>query len=523
MRSVGLEENRARGLSFGETLARHSRVQPNKIAMIYGDQKFTYSEINARVNSLANALLDMGVKYGDKVAVFFRNNNRILESYYAIAKLGAIAVPLNYRFVGPELHYIIDNADAMTLIYQEDFISTIQGIRKDLKQVRNYICAGSQIPEKDHSYEGLISKYPSVEPPIYVKDDDVAFMLYTSGTTGKPKGVIWTHKGIFVHSAAVSVGLGARRSDIMLNTLPLFHSILTPTTAFIWLGATVVPIDFHPKLAMETIMKHKITACIMVPVMSKMILDLPAVDQYDTSSLRIYGMGADTTPPDIIKKLMKLFPNTTVIDIMGITEMYPIPGCMDGSWFEKPEDRMNKIGSIGKPNIGVEMRVVDDDSKEVPIGSVGEMSYRGITVMEGYYKNPEANKKAFVDGWFRSGDMARKDEEGFFYIVDRKNDMVISGGENIYPREIENVLFKDARILDAAVIGLPDEKWGQAVKALIVLKEGQSMSEKDVVDLCGKHLASYKRPRSVDFVKAIPRNPSGKVLKKEIIDSYVKK
>jgi fatty-acyl-CoA synthase len=520
-----IEEALGRRLLLGEMIARDTRKFPDKEALIYGEVRLTYRQFNARINQLAHALMGIGIKKGSKVAILAFNCNQFMEAYFALAKIGGMAVPLNFRLHGDELIYIVNHSEAEAFIMGEAFVQTVDGIRKDFPLVKNYISITDEPVQGMLHYETWIAQYPDAEPLILVDEDDPAFIMYTAGTTGKPKGTVLTHKNEVVMCmletmfVAGEPGMPDISNAIAFAAPPVFHlAAFAFCQISFFLGATVVlPVEvFNPEYIMKTIEKEKINAILLIPAMTFFLLQLPDLEKYDTSSLQIWVTGAAILPTETRKQIMKHFPNVRIFDMFGQTEMSPVVSGLVPSEYEGRET------SVGKALPFIEIRVVDDEDKDVPVGEVGEAIYRGPTIMKEYYKNPEATTQAMRGGWFHSTDLVRQDEEGFIYIVDRKKDMIISGGENIYPAEVEEVLFTHPKVLECAVIGVHDEEWGESVKAVIVCKEAGSMTEEEVVEFCKEHLASYKKPKSVEFMDALPRNPAGKVLKTVLREKYGK-
>lgn len=512
-------------LLFGEMIARNARKCPDKEALVYGNVRLTYRQFNVRINSLSHALLSLGIEKGSKVAVLAFNCNEFLEIYFALAKIGGVTVPLNFRLSGEELVYIVNHSDAEVFIVGEALVPTVEAMRKDFPNVRTYISISEKPVEGMLHYESWIAEYPDDEPLILVDEDDPLFIMYTAGTTGRPKGAVLTHKNEIVMCMLESMWVGSEPgiSDLSDSRAfaapPIFHlaSFAYCQIAF-FMGATVVlPTEvFNPEYIMQTIQNEKITAILLVPAMAFFLLQLPDLEKYDTSSLNIWVTGAAILPTETRRQIMNHFPNVRIFDMFGQTEMSPVVSGLPPSRAEGRET------SVGRALPFIEIRVVDDEDNDVPVGEVGEAVYRGPTVMREYYKDPEGTALAMRNGWFHSTDLVRQDQEGFMYIVDRKKDMIISGGENIYPAEIEEVLYKHPKILECAVLGVLDEEWGESVKAVVVCRPGEAMTQDEVVEHCRQHLASYKKPKSVDFVDSLPRNPAGKVLKRVLREHYGK-
>ena len=520
-----IEEALGRRLLLGEIMSRNSRKFPDREALVYGKTRLTYRQLNARINQLAHALLDLGIKKGTKVAILAYNCNQFLEAYFALAKIGGVAVPINFRLGAEELKYIINHSDAEAVILGEAFVQSVKDMQQGLPQVKNYISTSDKPVEGMLHYESWIAKYSDCEPLILVEEDDPVFIMYTAGTTGKPKGAVLTHKnemvqwmlmGIFMRSEPEVSDLADYRA---FAAPPIFHLAAFGFCQYVFFdGQTVVlPAEvFNPTYIMKTIEEEKIDVIILVPVMTFFLLLLPDLDRYDASSLRIWVSGAAILPTETRKQIMQHFPRVRLFDLFGQTEMSPVVCGL------RPSDAEGHEASVGKPIPFVEVRIVDDKDNEVPVGAVGEGLYRGPTVMREYHKDPGATAQALRGGWFHSTDLFRQDKDGFLYVVDRKKDMIISGGENIYPAEVEEVLYRHSKVLECAVIGVHDEQWGESVKAIVVCKKGENVTEAEVIEHCRQHLASYKKPKSVDFVDALPRNAAGKVLKGALREKYGK-
>ena len=512
-----------RRLLLGEMMARNARKFPDKEALVYGDLRLTYSQLNARINQLAHALMDMGIKKGSKVAILSFNCNPFLEAYFALAKIGGVAVPLNFRLHPEELAYIAHNSDAEVFIAGEAFVESARGIQKDLPLVKDYVSITDKPVEGMLHYESWIAKYPADEPMILVDEDDPAFIMYTAGTTGRPKVAVITHKNELTLWMLASPlifsepGLTDIWNFRAFAAPPVFHLAAFGYCMFSFLmGMTVVlPTEvFNPAYIMETIEKERINATILIPAMANFLLLLPDLDKYDTSSLQLWGSSGSILPTETRRQILKYFPNVKIFDFFGMTEM---SGLVSGLPHSESEGRRT---SVGRALPFIEIRVVDDEDNDVPVGEVGEAVYRGPSVLKEYYKNPEATAESTRGGWFHSGDLVRRDEEGYLYVVDRKKDMIISGGENIYPAEIEEVLLQHPKIMECAVIGAHDAEWGESVKAVVVINQGETMTGDEVAQYCKEHLASYKKPKSVDFVDILPRNGVGKVLKTVLREQY---
>jgi len=521
--SEAIQAELSRRLLLGEMIARNGRKFPDKEAVIFGDTRLTYRQFDARINRLAHALMDIGIKKGEHVAILMFNCHQYLESYFALAKIGAVAVPLNFRLHAEELKYIVNSADAVALITDTAFGAAVRNMQADLPQVREYISVTPEPVEGMLHYESLIQKYPDHEPLVLVEEEDPAFIMYTAGTTGRPKGAVITHRAEMIMwtvmgaEVAWEPGVGNMGDLRALAAPPVFHlASFGYCQSHLLAGATIVMATqvFDPAEILRLIQNERIDSALLIPAMASFLLQSPDLGKCDTSSVRIWTSSGAILPTQTRSDIAKHFPNVKIFDVFGQTEMSPVVSVL------RPSDALRKEASVGKAVACLEIRVVDGDDRDVPVGDVGEAVYRGPTVMKEYYKNPQATAEAFRGGWFHSGDLVRQDEEGFLYIVGRKQDMIVSGGENIYPAEIEDVLQSHPKILEVAVIGVYDEQWGESVKAVVVLKPGETMTEEEVIEYCKQNLASYKKPRSVDFVSDLPHSSTMKVLKNVLREKY---
>lgn len=511
------QETLSRNIVLGEILARNSRKYPNKAALLSEGRQLAYGEFNERVNRIAHAMQDIGIARGEKIALLLFNSIELIECCFAAAKLGAVAVPLNCRLVGHEIAYILNDSDARALIYAGNFHEQIAGIRDQLPGVREFIGVSAPGGESwSRDYGELLSKGSPDEPLSIVDDDDPAQILYTSGTTGKHKGAVLTHKNLFMGCISINYAVGSDISpdDIYLCVAPLFHiGGMIMTLQMIHLGGTVViHRQFDPAAIARSIQDQRTSFLFLVPAMCLFLLMVPGLAELDLSSVRTIIHGGSIMPTELKKQLIAAFPGARIYDVFGQTE--------GGMTMLSPEDSLRKQASVGRATVELEFRVVDDEDRDLPPGQVGEVVYRGPVVMREYYKKPEATAQAKAGGWFHSGDLGRMDAEGFLYIVDRKQDMIVSGGENVYPAEVEEVLSRHEKIQEVAVIGRPSEQWGETVHAFVVQKPGEPLTEEELLSFSARFLAGFKRPKSVDFIQALPRNAVGKVLKTELRKKY---
>jgi fatty-acyl-CoA synthase len=516
----GFEIDQSRQLLLGEMLARNARKFPDLEGVIFDGKRVRFRHLDDRVNRLANALLLKGLKKGDTIGLLMPNRLEMLEIFFAGAKMGAINVPINIRLAPPEIAYILNNAEVKILFLVENFAGTIESLKKDLPFIETFILIDNKKNDQYDHYEAFLDSGTSSPPEVRLLDDDTAFIIYTAGTTGKPKGALLSHKNMIVNAMAISQENALslpRKPDLppippkVMSITPFFHiaGIVGVIKAILTLNPVAIK-DFDPLELLKAIESEKITFLFLVPAMWLLVMDHPDFKKYDVSSLRTAAYGADKTQNAMKERILEAFPNAALYEAFGQTEMTATAVYM------KHQDALRKEGSVGQPLYNVEVRVVDDGMNDAGTGEVGEIVYRGPGLFKGYYKNPEETKKAFEGGWFHSGDLVRRDEEGFVYVVDRKKDMIISGGENIYSAEIESLLLTHPKIKEAAVIGVPDPKWGEAVKAFVVLQPGQEATAEEIIQFCLENLARFKRPKFVEFVPALPRSATGKILKRNL-------
>jgi len=501
---------------------KNARLYPDRTALIEGEVSFTFFEFNQRVNRLANAILNLGLDKGDRVAVLNHNGYQYIELYFACAKAGTPIVPLNFRSNGKELAYIINNSEAKLVFFGSAYLKIVEEVKTQASSVTGLVCIDQRLA--DHMfYDDLIYDSSAGEPDVPVDENDMVVLGYTGGTTGLPKGVMTTHRNLISSCFNSAIGIRIAPGMVYLNTPPLFHAgDAMAMFAFAFMGATNVVLSaFSPEAVLRTIEKYKVTHGLLVPAMILAILQYPRVSDFDLTSMECVIYGTAPMPVEPLKRAMQLF-RCSFLQVYGSTETF-VPMSMllpEDHVLEGTTEQIRRMSSAGREVVGMEAKIVDDDDNEVPTGEVGEVIVRGPNVMKGYWKLPELTKETLRNGWYHTGDLGKMDEGRFIYIVDRKKDMIISGGENIYPKEIEDVLFQHPDVAEAAVIGIPDEDWGEAIKALVIKKAGSSLTESDLIEHCKQRLASYKKPRSIQFVDSLPRSTAGKVLKHEIRAQY---
>jgi acyl-CoA synthetase (AMP-forming)/AMP-acid ligase II len=469
---------------------------------------FTYKGFAEEVNRAAALLGSLGVQKGDRISLFLTNSVEYLFAYFACFQLGAWAGPVNALLKPQEIEFIIANSAASIVITQENLYAKIAEVQANIPSLRHVVVVGGEEPGV---YEGAHGRAPVQESGL--SENDEAVIIYTSGTTGKPKGVLLTHGNLLINAREIAEWLQLTVDDRSLMMMPLFHvnALMTTGLAALWVGASIVLAEkFSASRHWQIVSKYGVTYFGSVATMLSLLnhtypQGIP--EGCDNSTLRFALCGSAPVPVEVMKTYESLFA-CKVIEGYGLSEST----CR--STFN-PIDERRKVGSIGLP-IGNQVKIFDDDDKELAPHQVGEIVLRGANLMKGYYQNDEATEKAFRSGWFHTNDLGYKDEEGFFYIVDRKSDMIIRGGENIYPREIDETLYQHPKVKDAATIGVPDQLFGEEVKSFIVLKDGESASEAEIIAYCREHLADFKCPKSIAFLADIPKGPTGKLLKKAL-------
>jgi long-chain acyl-CoA synthetase len=504
-------------MNFGDILSFLAHRHPHKPVLYDRDKTISFGELNIRANQLGNKLLSLGLRPNDKASLVMRNCSEYIEIVFALLKIGVIPVPINFRLVGEELAYIARNSDSKALILEEEFIDKITPIKDEIMvDPDKYYVLGGKTQHGMISYESLFEGTSEAEPPVSVDEKSCSVMCYTSGTTGKPKGAVASHKARILEFLAHVPEFKISEDDIHLVAAPLCHSggMFLSLGKLCIGGALSIMREFEPEEALRLIDDKKATNTFMVPTMLNFILELPerTRSKYDVSSMRVIDCAGAPLPTRTKEGTMDFFHNAGLYEHYGSTECGVIS-------LLKPDDQRKTIRSAGKPLFGVKLKLISEKKEQISEGEVGEIFVKSPYNMDGYYNK---GKEGFEGEWFATGDLAKQDEAGYLYIVDRSRDMIISGGENIYPTEIEDVLYSNSKVLETAVIGVPDERWGESVTAFIVLNEGQSSSQDEIIQYCRERLAGYKIPRSVNFVPSLPKSTSGKILKRVIREEYWK-
>ncbi len=518
----------SRWMHVGEVIRMAAYLYPDRMGAKDLRRSLTFSEWNERCCRLADGLLGLGLKKGDKVAMIAYNSLEWMEFYGAMAKAGLVAVPIMFRLTPREYQYILENSEAKAFIVASEFTQGVDGVRDQLPGIpaSNYVFFGAdQAPQGYVHYEDLIARASSEEPGVEVHHKDPWVIMYTSGTTGRPKGAVRSHEGLIAQYLTNIGELGFGRDDIGLMVMPMCHiNSIFYSFVFTYTYCAVCVynmVSFDPEHLLKTLSEERITFTSLVPTHYIMMLSLPeeVKNKYDVSRVRKLMCSSAPVRKDTKLAIMDYFKNSELFEAYGSTEAGLVT-------LLRPEDQMRKLGSIGKEILGTDrIKLLDPEGNEVPVGEVGELYSRTPMVFDEYWKLPEVTKEAFHGEWFSAGDMARKDEEGFYTLVDRKKNMIISGGENVYPSEVEDVVGSHPKVKDVAVIGIPDPKWGEAVKAVIILHGGVEPGkdlEKEILDFCKDKIAGYKKPKSIDFIKEedMPRTGTGKILHRVLRDRY---
>ncbi|HEY6856553.1 MAG TPA: fatty-acid--CoA ligase FadD5 [Mycobacterium sp.] len=506
----------ARRQNWVNQLERHASMQPSTTALRFLGNTVTWAELRDRVAALAGALIRRGVGFGDRVMVLMLNRTEFVESLLAANMIGAIAVPINFRLTPSEVAFLVEDCEARVLITESVLSAVAAGVRTITSVLDTIVVAGDAGDEALLSYEDLVNEPGDPAQPVDVPNDSPALIMYTSGTTGRPKGAVLTHTNLTGQTMSNLFNHGVDVNDVGFIGVPFFHiagvgNLLTGM--LLGLPTVIHPLGaFDPGHLLDVLAAEKVTGIFLVPAQWQAVCNAQQENPREVK-LRVISWGAAPASDTLLRQMSETFPGTQILAAFGQTEMSPVTCMLLG------EDAIRKLGSVGKVIPTVAARVVDEEMNDVPVGEVGEIVYRAPTLMSGYWNNPEATAEAFAGGWFHSGDLVRMDEEGYVWVVDRKKDMIISGGENIYCAEVENALAGHPAIVEVAVIGRPHEKWGEVPIAVAAVTH-KNLRIEDLGEFLGERLARYKHPKDLEIVDALPRNPAGKVLKTELRTRY---
>jgi acyl-CoA synthetase (AMP-forming)/AMP-acid ligase II len=513
-------------MNIGLLASRNAWRYPDKVALVDANtgHRVTWREWNARINRLAHALLARGLRQGDRISIYSRNNIQYLELFLAGAKTGIVVAPLNWRFTPDEVAFTLRNCTPRGILVHREYAGAFRSIESSLSSIEFVVGIGEQhgLPL---DYESWIAAQPDDEPPGIesVGGDDLYFICYTGGTTGIAKGAMISHKNAATTIANMTVAERIRSDDVYLVMGQMFHIAVLLPHAYLFHGARVVILNFEPRRTLEVIAAERITSILAISTMMNYMLDVPGRESFDLGCLRQISYGGGPFSSTTLHRAMEAFPHANFLQYMGQTEV-----SIMSAWLSPEDhrravvDKPHLLKSCGKEALYCDVRVVDEDDCPVPRDgeTVGEMIVRGDNVMKGYWNMPELTAETLRNGWCHTGDLATWDEEGYMYVVDRKKDMIVSGGENIYSAAVEEAVYKHPAVKECAVIGVPHPTYGESVKAVIVVREGFQVTPEEIIETCRKHLASYMKPSSVDFVDSLPKAPTGKVLKRVLREKY---
>ena len=507
---------------LGDIVKRNAKRYPGKTGVVFGSVSLNFDEFNRRINSIANALIGLGLRQEDKVAILLDNCHQFVELYFAIPKAGGAGVPVNTALSTPDMASILNNAEVKILVFGEKFAPVVDSLLNQLDSAKTLVVVGASA-KGARNYEQLLTQYPPTEPEVEVGEQDLAYLLYSSGTTGMPKGVMVTHRGIIECALNYVLGSRSRHEDIGLAATPLFWgaALICNILPQFYVGGTIVIADtFTPEAILDLIQREKITTSFMTPPMITAMLEHPQLSNYDVSSLRHVWLAGLPMPVEALKQALKTLGNVFFqcygsTEFPSMTQIVPEEQVIEG-----PPQKVRRLASCGREASNVEVRVVDDEGRDVAPGEVGEVIGRGDNMMKGYWRMPQATEEALKGGYMYTGDLATIDEDGYIYLVGRKKDLIVSGGKTIYAVEVEEVIYQHPGVLEAAVIGVPDEKLGEATKAVVVVKQGEKVTAEDIIDFCQQRLPDYATPKSVAFVQKLPRNAAGKILKRVLREEY---
>jgi long-chain acyl-CoA synthetase len=491
-----------------------ARRYPKKTAIISQGKTRTFGEFNFRVNALLDSLNMRGLKKGDKVAVLSRNNSEVIEIMFACAKGGLVYVPINFRLAPPELKFVINDAQIQMLFVSDDFLDSV-------KQVEHEITC-NKVFRLSAEYEGLVESGAGTEPHLEIEPSDLFAIFYTSGTTAGPKGVMLTHDSFL--SAAVNhvIAYQLSAADVCCHVMPFYHTMEASMVVchFYVGGANFIPDLFSGHEFWKDVKKYGITNITLVYTMLSDVLDAFEEGNYEKGTLQTLSAGGQSVPVDIIRRTHRVLGPDMLFQVYGLTEASPLLTYLPRTEMVLEGEDSRRLASIGKELFTCHVRVVDEEDHDVEPGEFGEIIARGPNVMQGYWHRPQETEEALRGGWLRTGDVATIDADGYIYIVDRKKDLIISGGENISPREVEEVIYQHPKVRECSVIGVPDERWGEQVRAIVVLRAGEELTEPELLSFCKDRLAKYKLPKSIVYVQDLPKDPVGKIQKRVLRDLY---
>jgi acyl-CoA synthetase (AMP-forming)/AMP-acid ligase II len=499
-------------LNWFAVLAHHASRSPDKPITVFEGQPVTYGEMERRAIALGGGLFGRGVGRGEVVALLSYNCPEFLETIFAANYLGAIAMPINWRLAAPEVRYILEHSRARVLVCDESLVDLADEATKGIESTLMRVCVSPVTASGWVSIADLRST-PGAAARVPAAADDIHRLMYTSGTTGRPKGVMITHANLIWKNLAHLIEFGFTGADTGLACGPLYHvgALDLTTTSLIAAGATtILHRSFVAADVVDELERSKVTTVWLAPAMVNAIMSLPDIEQRDLSSVRVVVNGGEKMPIPLIQRIQRVFPSAWFADAYGLTET------VSGDTVLDRDSMVTKLGSVGRPCLYLDLDIWDEQGRSLPVGESGEIVLRGPKVFKGYWRDPAATAAAFDGGWFHTGDIGTRDEDGYLYIVDRMKDLIVSGGENIASAEVERVLYEHDSVQETAVVGWPDDRWGEVPVAFVALRRGANVTAELLLEHCRARLARFKVPRAITFVDALPRNPSGKVLKREL-------
>ncbi|MEM4406282.1 MAG: long-chain fatty acid--CoA ligase [Candidatus Methanomethylicaceae archaeon] len=512
-------------MNWSRVLETNADLYPEKECLVDFQKEFqkrlTWKEVMERVDSLSHGLLGLGLGRGDIVAILLRNCVEYIEITFAVNKIGSIWLPINFRLAGEEIRYILEHSGAKALIAEAEYVPVISSIQNEIPKCNILILLGDETPSGWVSYRELIERHRGARVShAEVELDDLHRLMYTSGTTARPKGVMITYGNLYWKNIAHILAFGLTSTDRTLVVGPMYHvgGMDLPGTSTLYCGGALVILKrFDPVEVLKAIERERITNVWLSPAMTINLFSEASFEQYDVSSVRFIVDGGEKMPEALIRKFKEKFPQAWFADAYGLTET------VSGDTFLSKNKMLSKIGSVGKPVMHLRVKIVDESDNELGPNGIGEICLKGPKVFKGYWKDEQATAEAIRDGWFHTGDIGMLDEEGFLYILDRKKDMIISGGENIASPEVERVIYELPAVLEVAVIGIPHPKWLEVPKAYVVVRPGHTITAEEIIEHCSRKLAKFKVPKEVEFISSLPRTASGKVMKRELREMHLKR
>lgn len=504
--------------TLGDIPRKNALNFPDFVATVFEGTRLTYKELNDRTNRFANTLTKMEYKKGDRLSVLAENTHKYIEIYFAAAKLGMSVTPLNFRLSDSEIEYIVNDSEAICFLSGDGYEKRALNLKDTLKNIKDWIALDNKVDGYLY-YEDIIKDASEKEPGVEVDEEEMAILMYTGGTTGTPKGVMMSHKNLMTAFLSMIISAGFTREDSTCFILPLFHVSFWPALCVLMVGGKVV-INKKPDLngILQLIQDEKCTHINAVPTVYGWMLQFANVDDYDLSSLRSITYAGSPFPPEVLKQCIQKFgpifgQGYGMTEALGATQLAEWDHVLEG-------EKSKLLASAGKEGPCAEVRVVDEKDKPVKTGEIGEIVVRGKHVMMGYWKNPELTKETLRGGWYHTGDMGYMNTDNYLFLVDRKADMIVTGGENVYPKETEDVLYEHPAVLECAVVSAPDDRWGERVQAVVVLKPEKSVTEDELIKFCKGKLAGYKCPKAVEFWEELPKTPIQKIRRKEIKEKF---